>query len=91
MSTAVTTVRVHPDKYKKDIDIVVTFLMQYVDKRGPKQKVKIASVTQTRPIKWQKTSTSHGTFKGKDELKTYSREENDSSYMSSGEGWPQKG
>ena len=28
LSTEVTTVRAHPDKYKKDFDTVVTFLTQ---------------------------------------------------------------
>ena len=37
--------------------------------------VKVASVAQTRPAKWQKTSASHGTYNGKIELKKYSREE----------------
>ena len=40
--------------------------------------MKVASVGQTRPAKWQRTSTSHGTFKGKIKLKKYSREEYDS-------------
>ena len=31
MSTAVATVRAHPDKYKKEFDVVVTFLTQYTD------------------------------------------------------------
>ena len=42
---------------------------------------KVASVMQTRPAKWQKINTSHGTFKGKIELKKYSREEYDSKSM----------
>ena len=40
--------------------------------------MKVASVGQTRPVKQQKTSTNHGTFKEKIELKKYSREEYDS-------------
>ena len=40
--------------------------------------MKVASVTQTRPAKLHKTSTSCGTFEGKIELKKYSREEYDS-------------
>ena len=43
MSTAVTTVRAHPDKYKKDFDAVVAFHTQYIDKRAPKPSVKVAS------------------------------------------------
>ena len=39
--------------------------------------VNVASVTQTRPTKRQKTSASHGTFREKIELKKYSREEYD--------------
>ena len=72
MSTAVATVRAHPDKYKKDFDAVVAFLTQYIDKKAPTPSVKVASVTQTRHAKWQKTSTSLGTFKGKIKLKMYS-------------------
>ena len=33
-STAVAAVRAHSDKYKKDFDIVVAFLIQYSDKRA---------------------------------------------------------
>ena len=44
LSTAVTTVRVHPDKYKKDFDAVVAFLTQYIDKRASTPSVKVASV-----------------------------------------------
>ena len=72
MSTAVTALRVHPDKYKKNFDIVVIFLTQYIDKRAPILSVKVASVTQTRPAKWQKTNASCITFKGNIELKKYS-------------------
>ena len=75
MSTAVATVRAHPDKYERDFDAVVTFLIQYINKRAPTPSVKVASVAQTRPAKQHKTNTSHGTFKGKIELKKYFREE----------------
>ena len=78
LSTAVALVKVHPDKYKKDFDAVVAFLTQYIDKRTPTPSVKIASVTQTRPAKQQKTSVSCGTFKGTIVLKKYSWEEYDS-------------
>ena len=78
LSTAVATVRAHTYKYEKDFDTVVAFLTQYIDKKAPTLSVKVASVTQTRPAKRQKTSTSHGTFRGKIELKKYSREEYDS-------------
>ena len=78
LSTAVTTVRAHPDNYKKDFDKVITFLTQCIDKRAPTPSVKVASVGQTRSAKWQKTSANQGTFKGKIELKKYSREEYDS-------------
>ena len=77
MSTAVAAVMLHPDKYKKDFNAVVTFLTQYIDKRVPILSVKVTSVGQTRLAKLQKTSTIHGTFKGKIELKNYSREEYD--------------
>ena len=78
MSTAVATVRAHPDKYKKDFDAVVAFLAKYIYKKAPTSNVKVASVTQTRPAKRQKTSASCSTFRGKIELKKYSREEYDS-------------
>ena len=44
MFTAVMAARVHPDKYKKDFGTVVTFLIQYIDKRAPTPSVKIASI-----------------------------------------------
>ena len=78
MSTAIATVREHPDNYKKNFDAVVTFLTQYIDKRLPTPSVNVALVAKTRPAKWQNTKTVHGTFKGKIELKKYSREEYDS-------------
>ena len=78
MSTAVATVRTHPDRYEKDFDAVVAFLSQYINKKAPKPSMKVASVTQTRPPKRQKISASHGTFRRKIELKKYSREEFDS-------------
>ena len=74
MSIAVTTVRAHPDK---DLDTVVAFLTQYIDKRAPMPSVKVASVMQTRPTKLQKTSINYDTVKGKIKLKKYSREEYD--------------
>ena len=72
MSTAVTTVGAHPDKVEKDFDAVLTFLTQYIDKRALTPSVKVASVGQSRPAKWQKTNTICGTFKGKIELNKYS-------------------
>ena len=51
LSTAVTTVRTDPDKCKKDIDAVVTFLTQYIEKKVPTPSVKVASVGQTRHAK----------------------------------------
>ena len=71
MSTAVATVNTHPEKYEKNFEAVA----QYIDKRAPTLNVKVESVTQTRPVKWQKISTSRGPFKGKMKLKKYSREE----------------
>ena len=73
----VATVKAHPDKYEKDFDAVITLLTQYINKKAPTLSVKVASVTQTRPAKWQKTSATHGTFKGKISKK-YSRKEYDS-------------
>ena len=75
MSTAVATVRVHPNKYEKDLDALVAFLTQNIDKRSPTSSMKVTSVAQNSPAKQQKTSASHGTFKGKIEVKKYSREE----------------
>ena len=78
LSTAVATVRAHPDRYKKDFDAVVAFLSKNIDKKAPTPSVKVASVTQTRPAKRQRTSTRHGTFRVKIELRKYSQEEYDS-------------
>ena len=49
---AVVAVRVHPDKYGKDFDAVIPFLIQYIEKRTPTPSVKVASVMQIRPAKW---------------------------------------
>ena len=65
MPTAVATVMVYPDKYRKDFNTIVAFLTQYLDKRGHTPSEKVASVAQTRSAKQQKTSTVCGTFKGK--------------------------
>ena len=78
MFTVVAAVRVHPDRYKKDFDAVVTFLSQYIDRNTPTPSVKVASITQTRPAKRQKTCINCVTFKGKIELRKYSQEEYDS-------------
>ena len=78
MSTAVAAVRAHPDRYEKDFDALIAFLAQYIDRKAPTLSVKVASITQTRPAKRQKTSTSCSTFRGNIELKKYSREEYDS-------------
>ena len=80
LSTAVSTVRVHSDKYE-DIDAVITFLTQFINKQVSTPSVKITSVAQTRHAKWQKTSTIHCSFKGKIDLKKYSTEEYDSVSM----------
>ena len=63
LSTAIATVRAHPDKYKNDFDTIDVFLSQYIDKKAPTPSVKITSVNQNRHIKQQKTSATHGTFK----------------------------
>ena len=52
LSTAVTSVRVHPDKYEKDFDAIVTFPTQYINKRAPTPSVKVNSVGQNRSAKW---------------------------------------
>ena len=64
-STAVTTLRAHPDRYEKDFDAVIAILAQYINKRAPTLSVKIVSLGQNRPAKWQRTSTTSGAFKGK--------------------------
>ena len=69
MSSAVSSVRVHPDKYKKDFNAVVSILTPYIDKRAPTPSVKVASVAQTSPARQQKTSATHSTFKGRINLK----------------------
>ena len=74
---AVATVKLHPDKSKEDFNAVVTFLSQCNDKKASPPSVKAASVGENKPTKWQKTSTTHGTFEGKIEWKKYSREEYD--------------
>ena len=61
-STAVVTVRAHPEKYKKDFNTVVTFLTQYIDKEAP--SVKVESVTQTRPAKQQSDNSSNESLFG---------------------------
>ena len=77
LSTAVAAVRAHSGEYEMDFDTVVTFLTQYTDKRAPTPHVKVAPVGQNRPAKQQKTIATHGNFRGKIELKKYSREEYD--------------
>ena len=72
LSIAVTVVRAYPDKYENDFYPLVIFLNQYIDNRAPTSSVKIASVGQTRPVKWKKTSAP---FKRMIQLKKYSREE----------------
>ena len=79
--TAVTTLRAHPDKYKKYFDSVVIFLTQYINKKAQTPIVKVVSVAEAWHAKWQKTSTTLVTFKGKIELKKYSREEYNSMSM----------
>ena len=81
LSTVVTTVRVHPDKYEKDFDAVVTFLSQYINNIAPKLSVKVASAVQTRPAKQWMTNTSHSTFKEKIKLKKYCRDEYNSMFI----------
>ena len=81
MSTAVATVRAHPDKYENDFDEVVTFLIQNINKRAPTLSVTVASVRQTKTTSPQKISTSCGNFKKYIELKKYFREEYDSMAM----------
>ena len=70
ISTVVAALRAQSDKYKKEFDAVVAFFTQYIDKKAPTPNVMVISVTQTRLVKRQKTSASHGTFRGKIELKS---------------------
>ena len=69
LSTAVATVRVHPNENEKDYDGIFTFLIHYINKRAQTLSVMVTFIGQTRPAMQQKTSTTHGTFKGKIELK----------------------
>ena len=73
--------RRYSDKYENDFDTVVTFLSQYMNNRALTLSVKVASVGQSIPAKWQKTITISGTFMGKIELKKYPREKYDSMSM----------
>ena len=75
MSIAAATVKAHADRYKKDFDVVVAYLLQYVEKHGPTMSVNVVSVTQSRPAKRQKSDEAHGTFKGRIELKECSMEQ----------------
>ena len=50
MSTAVATVRAHPDRYEKDFEAVIAFLTQYIDKKALTPSMKVASVTQTAQV-----------------------------------------
>ena len=63
MSTAVATVKAHSDKYEC-FGAIVMFLTQHIDKQEPTPSM-VASITQARLAKQQKTSATHGTFKGK--------------------------
>ena len=56
LSTAVASVRVHTDNYKKDFDTVVTFLTQYINKKAPTESVKVATAGQARPAKQYKAN-----------------------------------
>ena len=69
----------NPDKYKVDLNAVVAFLTQYINKKTP--SVKVASVAQIRHTKRHKTSATPGAFKQKIKLKKHSREEYDSILM----------
>ena len=61
--------------YERVLD---AFLMQYIDKQGPTLSMKVASIAQTRCAKKQKISITSDTFKGKSDLKKFSRKEYDS-------------
>ena len=81
LSIAVAALKAFPDKYEKDVDSVVALLTQHIDKQESIPSIKVVPIAQTRLAYWQKTSTSHGTFKGKIKLKKYSREGYDSMLM----------
>ena len=51
LSTAVATVRAHPEKYEKNFNAVIAFFNQYIEKKAPKPSVKITSVGQNRLTK----------------------------------------
>ena len=44
LPTAVTSVRVHPDKYEKDFDAVNAVLTQHIDKIAPTPNLKVSSL-----------------------------------------------
>ena len=78
LSTAAATVRAYLDMYEKDFNAVVSFFIQYINKRAPTLSVRAASVPKTKPAKWQKTNSSHGTLNGYIGLKKHSRKVYDS-------------
>ena len=41
MSPVVATVKAQPDKYEKNFVALVTFLTQYIDRRGPTLSMKV--------------------------------------------------
>ena len=73
-------IRAHPDQYE-NFDTEVAFLIHYINKKALTPSMKVASIGQNRPAKWQRTSATHGTFKGEIDLKMYSTEEYDSMFM----------
>ena len=83
LSRAVAMVREQTDKYEKDFGSC--HLSHSENKTALTPNVRVSSVAQTRPAKWQKANTSHSTFKGKIEFKKYSREEYDSMSMAQGQ------
>ena len=74
MFIAIAVCRKSPDRYQKDFDACFAYLSQYVEKNRPMTGIKVVSVAQPRPAKWQCTET-NGTFKGKVELHKYSKDE----------------
>ena len=74
-------VALHPDKYEKDFETVVTIFTEYINKRAQTQSMKVASASEIRPAKQQKTRQIMAPSKGNFELKKHSREKFDSMSM----------
>ena len=78
LATAAVAAFVTQDINKKAPTAAVAAFVTQDIKKAPIPSLKVASVAQTRPAKWQRTSAIHVTFKWMIKLKKYSKEEYDS-------------